>query len=162
MALDDDYIHRRAMAEGQRVGRRRRKDSAPRTGRWKRILLRLFLTGLVLAALCAALAYGVFVMVTAKYSRWADEFNLEDVNNLDHPCIIYDRNEKEIGRIFDENRSYVTIDQISKSMIDALVSQEDKTFWTHEGYDPMGILRALKETVMAHGKANQGASTITQ
>lgn len=150
------------MAEGQRVGRRRRKDSAPRTGRWKRFLMRLFLTGLVLAVLCAGLAYGVFVMVTAKYSRWADEFNLEDVNNLDHPCIIYDRNEKEIGRIFDENRSYVTIDQISKSMIDALVAQEDKTFWTHEGYDPMGILRALKETVMAHGKANQGASTITQ
>ena len=150
------------MAEGQRVGRRRRNDAPARTGRWKRVLLRLFLTGLVLMALCAGLAYVVFMMVTAKYSRWADEFNLEDVNNLDHPCIIYDRNEKEIGRIFDENRSYVTIDQISKSMIDALVAQEDKTFWTHEGYDPMGILRALKETVLAHGKANQGASTITQ
>ena len=163
VALDDDYLHRRAMAEGQRVGKHRRADSPKRTGgRWKRVLLRLFLMGLVLAMLCAGGAYGIFLMVTAKYSRWADEFNLEDVNNLDHPCIIYDRNEKEIGRIFDENRSYVTIDKISRPMIDALVSQEDKSFWTHEGYDLMGIVRAMKEAAMARGKANQGASTITQ
>ena len=151
------------MAEGQRVGRNPRNGATTRPGsRWKRVLLRLFLMGLALSVLCAALGYAGFMMITAKYSRWADEFNLEDVNNLDHPCIIYDRNGKEIGRIFDENRSYVTIDEISESMINALISQEDKTFWTHEGYDPMGIARAVKETVMAHGKANQGASTITQ
>ena len=152
------------MAEGQKVGRKKRRADSPKRsgGQWKRVLLRLFLMGLALAVLCLGGVYGVFVMVTAKYSRWADEFNLEDVNNLDHPCIIYDRNEKEIGRIFDENRSYVTIDKISKSMIDALVAQEDKTFWTHGGYDPWGILRAVKEAAMSHGKANQGASTITQ
>ena len=118
--------------------------------------------GLVMALLCAGLGYGLFVMVTSKYSRWADEFNLEDVNNLDHPCIIYDCKGREIGRIFDENRSYVPIREISRSMIDALVAQEDKTFWTHEGYDPVGIMRALKEAVFSHGRANQGASTITQ
>ena len=118
--------------------------------------------GLVMALLCAGLGYGLFVMVTSKYSRWADEFNLEDVNNLDHPCIIYDCKGREIGRIFDENRSYVPIREISRSMIDALVAQEDKTFWTHEGYDPVGIMRALKESVFSHGRANQGASTITQ
>ena len=162
VALDDDYLHRRAMAEGQRVGRKRRNDS-PRSGsRWVRWLKRLFLTGLVLLVLCVAGGYGAFMMITAKYSRWADEFNLEDVNNLDHPCIIYDRNGKEIGRIFDENRSYVTYDEISPCMIDALVAQEDKTFWSHSGYDPMGILRAVKEAALSHGHANQGASTITQ
>ena len=150
------------MAEGQRVGRKRRKEPSRPGSRWKRVLLRLFLVGLVLAVLCVGGACGVFMMVSAKYSRWADEFNLEDVNNLDHPCIIFDRNGKEIGRIFDENRSYVTIDQISQSMIEALVAQEDKTFWTHQGFDPMGILRAVKEAMFSRGRANQGASTITQ
>lgn len=163
MAQDDEYLHRRAMAEGQRVGARRRRDQKTRAGRrWGSVIGRLFLMGLVLAALCAGLGYVVFTMVTAKYSRWADEFNLEDVNNLDHPCIIFDCKGWEIGRIFDENRSYVPYDKISKSMVDALVAQEDKTFWTHEGYDPVGILRAVKETVISHGRANQGASTITQ
>ena len=162
MALDDEYLHRRAMAEGQRVGVRKKRGGSKRSGGWRRALWRLLLMGLVMVVLCAGLAYGVFVMVTSKYSRWADEFNLEDVNNLDHPCIIYDCKGREIGRIFDENRSYVTIKDISRSMLDALVAQEDKTFWTHKGYDPMGILRALKEAVFSHGRANQGASTITQ
>ncbi|MCH5284988.1 MAG: penicillin-binding protein [Akkermansiaceae bacterium] len=157
--MDDEYLHRRAMAEG----RMRRKDSAKRSGSWlKRVVKRLFFLGLALGVLCAVGGYVGFMMVTAKYSRWADEFNLEDVNNLDHPCIIYDRNGKEIGRIFDENRSYVTIDQVSQSMIDALVAQEDKSFWSHSGYDLVGIARAVKETMMSHGQANQGASTITQ
>ena len=162
MALDDEYLHRRAMAEGQRVGARKKRGGSKRSGGWRRALWRLLLMGLVMVALCAGLAYVVFAMVTSKYSRWADEFNLEDVNNLDHPCIIYDCKGREIGRIFDENRSYVTINDISRSMLDALVAQEDKTFWTHKGYDPMGILRALKEAVFSHGRANQGASTITQ
>ena len=150
------------MAEGQRVGTRKKRGGSKRFGGWRRALWRLLLMGLVMVALCAGLAYVVFAMVTSKYSRWADEFNLEDVNNLDHPCIIYDCKGREIGRIFDENRSYVTINDISRSILDALVAQEDKTFWTHKGYDPMGILRALKEAVFSHGRANQGASTITQ
>lgn len=163
VALDDEYLHRRAMAEGQRAGvRTQRARQSGRSGGRGRVMVRLLLMGLVILALCTGVVYGVFELVTAKYSRWADEFNLEDVNNLDHPCIIYDRNGDEIGRIFDENRSYVSIDHISQSMVNALVAQEDKTFWTHEGYDPMGILRAMKEAALAHGHANQGASTITQ
>ncbi len=163
MALDDEYLHRRAMAEGQRMGKRAHSTGQPGRGSGRgRMIGRLLLMGLVVLVLCAAAGCGLFVLVTAKYSRWADEFNLEDVNNLDHPCIIYDRNGEEIGRIFDENRSYVSIDQISQSMVNALIAQEDKTFWTHEGYDPLGILRAMKEAVASHGHANQGASTITQ
>ncbi|MGN0836832.1 MAG: transglycosylase domain-containing protein [Akkermansia sp.] len=135
-----------------------RRDAHP----VRRFFRRLFLLGLLASVVMAALGYLLFTVITAKYSKWAEEFNLEDINNLDHPCIIYDRNQQEIGRIYDENRSYVTIDRISRSMIDALVAQEDKTFWTHHGFDPMGILRAAKEAAAAHGKANQGASTITQ
>ncbi len=129
---------------------------------WKRLLLRLGIVSIVCALVMALVGYGLYMTVTAKYQKWANEFDLENINNLDHPCIIYDRNGEEIGRIFDENRSYVTLDKISRSMVDALVAQEDKNFWTHKGFDPMGILRAVKETVAAKGQVNQGASTITQ
>ncbi len=164
--MDDfvDYQKRRKASEKRRHGHEGRKENRLRSGGkwWKRLLLRLGIIALVGLLTMALVGYGVFATVTAKYQKWANEFDLENINNLDHPCIIYDRNGEEIGRIFDENRSYVTIDKISKSMIDALVSQEDKNFWTHHGFDPMGILRAVKETVSAGGQVNQGASTITQ
>lgn len=158
--LDEYQTHRKAAET-----RRRRHDprKPQRKGsRLKRFLLRFLMFVLMMLAVGGVLGYVGFNLFTAKYQKWAEEFNLEDINNLDHPCIIYDRNGEEIGRIFDENRSYVTYDKISPSMIDALVAQEDKTFWTHHGFDPMGILRAAKETLARHGDANQGASTITQ
>ncbi len=159
----DEYQNRRK-AQRRRHGQEGRKGNRFRSSGswWKRLLLRLCIVGCVAALATGVLGYGLYLTVAAKYQKWANEFDLEHINNLDHPCIIYDRNGEEIGRIFDENRSYVTFDKISPSMINALVAQEDKTFWTHKGYDPMGILRALKETLVARGQVNQGASTITQ
>ena len=159
----DEYQNKRKAAEKRRRRHDARKESKNRTmSPWKRFFIKALICGFILLLLGAAAGYGGFVILTSKYQKWADEFNLEDINNLDHPGIIYDRNGEEIGRIYDENRSYVTYDKISKSMIDALVAQEDKTFWTHKGFDPWGIVRAAKEAIAARGKANQGASTITQ
>ncbi len=158
----DEYQARRAASEQRRRKAARREQTGRReTSLFRRILWRVFIICSVFCLVSCGLGYVLFLAVTAKYQKWADEFNLEDINNLDHPCIIYDRNKEEIGRIFDENRSYVTYDKISRSMIDALVAQEDKTFWTHKGYDPVGIIRAAVAAVDA-GHANQGASTITQ
>ncbi len=160
----DDYQNRRKASEKRRHGHEPRKDNRFRSSGswWKALLRRLGIVTGVCVLVMGLLGYGLYLTVTAKYQKWANEFDLENINNLDHPCIIYDRNGEEIGRIFDENRSYVTLDRISRSMIDALVAQEDKNFWTHKGFDPVGILRAMKETLAAGGQVNQGASTITQ
>ncbi len=160
----DDYQNRRKASEKRRHGHESRKDNRFRSNGswWKRLLLRLGVVSGVCVLVMGLLGYGLYMTVTAKYQKWANEFDLENINNLDHPCIIYDRNGEEIGRIFDENRSYVTLDKISRSMIDALVAQEDKNFWEHKGFDPVGILRAVKEALVARGQVNQGASTITQ
>lgn len=157
----DEYRTRRTAAEKRR--RTGKENGHRRKGSllW-RFFRRLLIVFAVFTAVMGVCGYLLFLTITAKYQRWAQEFDLEDINNLDHPCIIFDRNGEEIGRIYDENRSYVTFDKISTHMIDALVAQEDKTFWTHHGFDPMGIARAAKEAVAARGKANQGASTITQ
>ena len=163
--LDDFQNERKAAAER----RRRRRAAKERLvlyrnigSWWKRMLVRAAIVLGVCVLTMSVLGYALFTSVTAKYQKWAEEFNLEDINNLDHPCIIFDREGQEIGRIYDENRSYVTYDKISRAMIDALVAQEDKNFWVHNGFDPVGILRAAKEAVAAGGQANQGASTITQ
>lgn len=55
----------------------------------------------------------------------------------------------------------VTIDEIPKYLKDAIISTEDKNFYTHEGYDIFGIMRSVIVNVI-NKKATQGASTITQ
>ncbi|MCD9876996.1 transglycosylase domain-containing protein [Streptomyces guryensis] len=58
------------------------------------------------------------------------------------------------------NRQIVNLSQIPKAMQYAVVSQENKTFYTDSGIDPKGIARAVFN--MARGGATQGGSTITQ
>lgn len=160
--LDDFQLRRRSQAKRRSQDSLRRNGRGDPPSRWKRIFLRLLLIGAVCAVLGALTGYLAFDFITSPYKKWAEEFNLEDINNLDHPCIIYDRNGKELGRIFDENRSYVAYKDISPNLVNAVVAQEDSRFWEHEGFDPWGIMRAAKEMIVAGGHANQGASTITQ
>lgn len=56
--------------------------------------------------------------------------------------IITDRNGVELYKLFEENREYVDIADISQHMIDAIVAMEDQRYWEHEGLDPWGIFRA--------------------
>ncbi|WP_128983225.1 transglycosylase domain-containing protein [Streptomyces roseicoloratus] len=58
------------------------------------------------------------------------------------------------------NRQIIAYGQIPKAMQNAVVSAENKTFWTDSGIDPMGIGRAVWN--MAKGGETQGGSTITQ
>ncbi|MEU7555996.1 transglycosylase domain-containing protein [Streptomyces sp. NPDC044571] len=58
------------------------------------------------------------------------------------------------------NRQIVPIDQIPKSMRNAVIAAENESFETDKGVDPMGIARAVWN--MAKGGSTQGGSTITQ
>ncbi len=129
---------------------------------WLRFVLKSSLVVIITIIAGGLLGYFLFMTYTSPHRKWAQEIDLENINNLEHPAVIYDRNGKELGRIYDENRSYVPLNEISDSMVDALVAQEDKTFWTHSGYDPVGILRAVKAAATQGGAVSQGASTITQ
>jgi len=60
-----------------------------------------------------------------------------------------------------ENRRPVTLDQVPKHLVDAVVVTEDVRFWSHPGVDPMGILRALFRNVRKGG-VKEGGSTLTQ
>ncbi|MGA5193784.1 transglycosylase domain-containing protein [Streptomyces exfoliatus] len=59
-----------------------------------------------------------------------------------------------------QNRQIVPFAEIPKSMQNAVISAENKTFWEDSGVDPMGIGRAVWN--MAKGGETQGGSTITQ
>ncbi|MEK7384150.1 MAG: PBP1A family penicillin-binding protein [Elusimicrobiota bacterium] len=57
-------------------------------------------------------------------------------------------------------RDPLSWEQIPVSLREAVVSAEDKRFWTHRGLDPRAILRAAWANLRGHDL--QGASTITQ
>lgn len=66
-----------------------------------------------------------------------------------------------IGSFFDsEHRRYVSIDEVPKHMVNALVAAEDKNFFSHGGVDPQAIFKAFAEGFKT-GKF-RGGSTLTQ
>lgn len=75
---------------------------------------------------------------------------------------IADRNGDVLYKVFDENREYVSIDKISSNMHNAIVAAEDKSFWTNQWIDFVGIARAVWRDVSTEWSATQWWSTITQ
>ncbi|MDP9318980.1 MAG: transglycosylase domain-containing protein, partial [Actinomycetota bacterium] len=66
-----------------------------------------------------------------------------------------------LGTFAVQNRHSIPLAQIPISMRNAVVSAENRTFWTDPGLDPKGIVRAAWSNLTSKG-ATQGASTITQ
>lgn len=60
-----------------------------------------------------------------------------------------------------ENRRPVTLDQVPRHVIDAILVTEDVRFFQHPGVDPVGLFRALFRNIRAGGVA-EGGSTLTQ
>lgn len=72
------------------------------------------------------------------------------------------RNENPIGSMFSgHHRQYVSYEELPKHWIDAIVSSEDHLFFSHYGLSPLGIVRAVKDNILA-GKVVSGGSTLTQ
>ncbi len=74
---------------------------------------------------------------------------------------ILDRNGATLYDIFaDQKRTPVELDQIPEDLKEATIAIEDKNFYTHSGFDPMGIIRGISR-IFTRGYA-QGGSTLTQ
>ncbi len=60
-----------------------------------------------------------------------------------------------------EERTPVALEDLPKTLLDAVVAVEDRRFYRHPGIDPRAVLRALFANVRS-GEVVQGGSTITQ
>ena len=90
-----------------------------------------------------------------------DVKNLEKLN-LAKSSIIYDRDWKELYKIYKENRTYVTYDNISKNMTNALVAWEDKTFLKNSWVDFKRMIGAFVYYILWKTDKVEWTSTITQ
>ena len=79
---------------------------------------------------------------------------------------IYDEKYELMYHVGNRDRFYLDFEDIPKSMIRAIISAEDKTFFQHQGFDVKGIVNAfivnLKNIYSKNNNNYVGASTITQ
>lgn len=133
--------------------RSRKKRFYRRKGFW----IGLFL----LSVIGSVVGWIGFLEFCKPYRARAEAYDLERINDLEVPSLIVDRNNKEIARIFVQNRSVIPYEKIPPRLIKALEAGEDSRFWTHHGVDYIGVMRAILLNAQA-GERNQGASTVTQ
>lgn len=82
--------------------------------------------------------------------------------NKDRYLKLYDDNQEIYYQsINDYTGHYVTLNNVSNYFKESIVAIEDQRFYDHRGFDPIGIMRALKVNFTNQQKS-QGASTITQ
>ncbi len=62
----------------------------------------------------------------------------------------------ELGKLSERNSQPTALDDIPDVVVAAILSSEDKSFYEHDGFDPMAIVRGII------GGGESGASTITQ
>lgn len=90
---------------------------------------------------------------------------LPSVSDLDHyrpaeTTRILSTDGAVIGTLFQENRIWKPLGEISPHVVKALLAIEDSRFYDHAGVDPIGVVRAAYNAATT-GEVREGASTIT-
>ena len=98
----------------------------------------------------------IIVLGFYAYAYLTPKENLTTANQI----LIYD---DENNLVFENSSdtSWVALDKISKNVIDATISAEDKNFYSHKGFDYLRIIKALFINIKSRS-LKQGASTISQ
>lgn len=164
-----------AVAPAPRKGVRLPPASKKKRGYEKESLRTRILRWVGILALCCIVATLAFVVGGYMGLVKAVE-NLDEVSAApSHPTYIYSKpvgetegSTRVIGTIFQgENRKTAALEDMTPSLLDALVAKEDERFREHAGVDLWGITRALWVdalviTGVRAGEDISGASTITQ
>ncbi len=111
-------------------------------------------------------AAGVFTLLMVLYYNYIVS-GLPSLEDLENPkpelaTKVYSIDGEVLSTFYStKNRSYVSYDSIPQSVIDALISTEDKNFYDHWGVTPWRFLRAMIKNIF-YLRLKEGASTITQ
>lgn len=89
--------------------------------------------------------------------------NHRDLSNLEElqASRILDSEGELLGKVFEINRTYVSIDTLPKNLLDALVATEDERFYRHNGVDYRALGRVFFKGFLS-GQDVGGGSTISQ
>ena len=132
------------------------KEKAWKVFRW---ILKCSIIFAILGVLSFIACYYYFVVLTPADHIKKDKI----ISTLERSTIIYYRDGETRFNFLSGsyNRLYVPYSDIPQAWVQAIVSSEDKRFFTHSGVDPLSIIRAVF-LLIKKGKVVSGGSTITQ
>jgi len=90
--------------------------------------------------------------------------NDEAINNITtlSSTEVVDSKNQLIGKFYIQDRTPITIQQISPEIIKTLILVEDIRFFEHKGVDMRSMIRVLVKSIFLGDKSAGGGSTITQ
>jgi penicillin-binding protein 1A len=119
-----------------------------------------FIAGLFIS-ICAALFIFIFIMRSTR-----DLPSLETLSNYKPQIMtrVHAGDGKLIEEFAEEQRVFISGDKIPDQLKHAFIAAEDQRFYTHAGWDPVGLTRAALQAPLRKikGKRIGGTSTITQ
>ena len=127
----------------------------PAARRWPHRLKRIALGSALVVSACAA-AMAVYVCVLVYTTPQVEE--LQRAQAL-RPSVILSSDGEVIGRFSATYQAPVTLKDVPKDLVNALIATEDHRFYAHHGVDPTRIVGSAWGIL--HGKM-AGGSTLTQ
>ena len=125
----------------------------------KKIWKTIFVGSMIVSAVCICAA-AAFLLVQILQAPKLSEVDAAPEGYL---STILDQDENVINTLYvtESNRIYVGLENIPKELQEAFIAIEDARFYSHQGIDLKGIVRAVGLGIK-NGGMTQGASTITQ
>ncbi len=123
----------------------------PRTAIWTRRFTKI---AVGLYAVYFVFAIGLFGEIpTVEELRDLQTLNTSEVYTADSVLI---------GKFYLENRKDIRFEDMPTHLVDALVSEEDKRFWTHSGVDVRALGRVFYYSLLRGDERSGGGSTLSQ
>src|SRR5438874_4795511 len=133
---------------------------APPSGRrrWLRIVLMVVGLGtLILASAAGVAALWAFTILPRSLPSVTALETFQPLQGTK----VYDDNDELLTELHVERRIFVPLAHMPQSLRDAVISTEDRRFYSHFGVDPIGVARAVYQNYR-RGRIVEGGSTITQ
>ncbi len=153
------------MKYGKKAVRKKQRELNSRGSKWGRkiaiTILQVILSMILIVGIIGVSgAIGVFKGVIAT----APDISDIDVSPSNFSTFVYDNEGNQISKLVaaDSNRIMVSSEKIPQNLKDAFVAIEDERFYSHNGIDIKGLMRAVFTAVKSGFDDMQGASTITQ
>ena len=154
--------HARYYISRKRLRKARLQDRKARRRLWTVIISTSMSFILIFLGLIGAGTYVAYKFITTTQQHFDQGLlTLHDLLPRDN-LKIFDSKGLLIGQLTDTGiHTTVSFEQIAPVVWQATVATEDKNFWTNEGVDPLGIIRAFLSN-LENGRVVEGGSTITQ
>ena len=128
-----------------------------------KIFILVFLLAVLTAGIIFYVKYGRDIFAMQDEAIELVKKSSTDTFRASETSIAYNSKGKQIAVLKgDKDSYYLSIDEIPQYVQDAFIVTEDKRFYSHNGIDAGGIVRAVWVQIQNKGEISQGASTITQ